>query len=737
MKRRDFLNLTPDQRRQFFAREIVGKKLYRQLPTIKRENINEEDRTIDLSIATDAPYDRWYYTEILSHEKGAVRLGRLNDGGAFCSDHDTRRQIGAFVPGTVRIEDHKTRGLVKFSERKAADDEWKDVLAGIRTKTSVGYIIHKYEYDEKTDTLTAIDWEPLEGSLVAVPADTDTGTDRELDLAGGRADEACSVCGDPDCADPDECDEAGSKSKAQSPKPQPQKNQIHPTHTTRRLRRARKGATTQRTTTMARPNTKRALRTQPQTACTPDSDPCNNERCDVHYEDASEERAAAVSPAPTNYAERFRSIAEAAALGAEEKKRFLAIASTRALESDEPDESELRKELLADRKKTFKATSPDPEHPETVASRIGGDVQLARIRSRVHLKYLKTHEEAFVLGRFLGGVMGLEESKSWCKENGISLRRVRAQSEGDNESGGVWVPTEWSDSMVVLREKNSIVRQFADIETMTSRTKNVRRQRQGLTAYPAGIKGTSRKVAQSEIEWDFFELIARKWKVTTKFEDEVTDDAMISFADKFAGESAYAFGRAEARSFFLGDGTSTYHGIVGLSAALLAVDATIGNIKGLTVASGNLFSEFVMGDFTKLVASLPEYADTENCAWYMSRYFFWNVVVPLMLAAGGTTVQEIENAPIKKFLSYPVRICQELPRANANSQVATYLGDLTLSSTFGDRLGQQVRQTDTNDDDWDNDLISMKCIERFDINHHDVGDTTDPGPVVGLISAAA
>jgi len=121
----------------------------------------------------------------------------------------------------------------------------------------------------------------------------------------------------------------------------------------------------------------------------------------------------------------------------------------------------------------------------------------------------------------------------------------------------------------------------------------------------------------------------------------------------------------------------------------------------------------------------------------MHRSVFWNTVVPLMLAAGGVSRNEIESMPVHTYLGYPVRICQSLPKTDAYSQIAILFGDISLSSTFGDRLGQQVKQTDTNDDDWDNDLLSMKSTERFDINHHDVGDTSEAGPVIGLISAAS
>ena len=485
---------------------------------------------------------------------------------------------------------------------------------------------------------------------------------------------------------------------------------------------------------MALKSLKRKLRTQ---NCPEGSEPCDNERCETHYEDDnSPERSAAPEQSRE---ERFAAIAKAASLGDEEGRRFALIASNRAL-GNEGDEADLKKALLDDRKARAKASSPDQEDPQAVASRNGGGA--ARITSRVRLKNFKNHEEAHRFGQFLGAVLRFDECRAFCRENGIALRRdgkrlSRAQSENDNASGGIWVPEEFSDTLVVLREQFGLVRQFGDVETMTSATKNVRRQRQGLTAYPAGAKGSSRKVAESEMDWDFFELVARKWKVTTKIEDELTEDAIISIADKFAGESAYAHAYAEDNAFFNADGSSTYHGVVGLKTKLRGVDATIANIKGLVVASGNLFSEFVLGDFIKVIAALPQYADNANTAWYMHRSFFWNTVVPLLIAAGGTTESDIANAPELKLRGYPVRISQVLPSSDANSQIACYFGDISKSSTFGDRLGQTVKQTDTNDDDWDNDLISMKCTTRWDVNHHDVGDTVKAGPVIGLISAAS
>jgi HK97 family phage major capsid protein len=62
---------------------------------------------------------------------------------------------------------------------------------------------------------------------------------------------------------------------------------------------------------------------------------------------------------------------------------------------------------------------------------------------------------------------------------------------------------------------------------------------------------------------------------------------------------------------------------------------------------------------------------------------------------------------------------------------------------FGDRRGVTVDMTDSNDDDFENNLISIRGTERFDINVHDVGNASatasqrEAGPIVGLITAAA
>jgi HK97 family phage major capsid protein len=113
-------------------------------------------------------------------------------------------------------------------------------------------------------------------------------------------------------------------------------------------------------------------------------------------------------------------------------------------------------------------------------------------------------------------------------------------------------------------------------------------------------------------------------------------------------------------------------------------------------------------------------------------------MVPLMLASGGVTASEVATGAVWKnpvFLGYPVRISQKMPSSQANSQVPCFFGDLALAAMFGDRRSTTIAMSEHSA--FDTDEIAIRGSQRFDINVHDVGNATDPGPIVGLLTAAA
>ncbi len=157
-----------------------GTRVERAL-TFERAQINADARTAELAFSSETPYERWWGIEVLDNTASAVRLGRLTSGGPLLMDHDTRDQVG--VIESVRIDaDRVGRAVVRFGKSARAEEVWQDVQDGIRRNVSVGYAIHKATLVETSDTgldtYRVTDWEPLEISLVSVPADASVGIGR-------------------------------------------------------------------------------------------------------------------------------------------------------------------------------------------------------------------------------------------------------------------------------------------------------------------------------------------------------------------------------------------------------------------------------------------------------------------------------------------------------------------------------------------------------------------------------
>ncbi len=176
---------------------------------------------IDLAISSEAPYERWFGIEILSHKADAVDLSRLSDGRhPLLLNHDTEKQIGVITQ--VRLDsDAMLRGRAKFSRSALAQEIRQDVEDGIRSLVSVGYMIDKIEEMDPSDptgkralrklsgdeferemrskfgdsfsraglaaarakneeppVFVVTRWTPFEGSIVPVPADTTVGVGR-------------------------------------------------------------------------------------------------------------------------------------------------------------------------------------------------------------------------------------------------------------------------------------------------------------------------------------------------------------------------------------------------------------------------------------------------------------------------------------------------------------------------------------------------------------------------------
>jgi HK97 family phage major capsid protein/HK97 family phage prohead protease len=149
--------------------------------TLDKTRAQEDQRTVEATLATENPVARRGYTEVLRCTPENVDLSR-GDSMPLLWNHDTGDVVG--VAENVRCHGGKLRARLRFSTSAQGEKVWQDVRAGILTGISVGYQIAGTE--ERTEDsrliVTATRWQPLEASIVAIPADHHAGVGRSLSL---------------------------------------------------------------------------------------------------------------------------------------------------------------------------------------------------------------------------------------------------------------------------------------------------------------------------------------------------------------------------------------------------------------------------------------------------------------------------------------------------------------------------------------------------------------------------
>lgn len=156
---------------------------------VTRASVNLDARTVEIAFASETPYERWWGTEILDCTTPSIRSQRLTSGANLLCDHNGSDVVG--VVESFSIDgDRVCRAVVRFGKSERANEVFVDVQDGIRQNISVGYLIHEAVLvgtKDGRETYRVTDWEPLEVSLVSIPADPTVGVGRSLPTAVARA----------------------------------------------------------------------------------------------------------------------------------------------------------------------------------------------------------------------------------------------------------------------------------------------------------------------------------------------------------------------------------------------------------------------------------------------------------------------------------------------------------------------------------------------------------------------
>lgn len=358
-------------------------------------------------------------------------------------------------------------------------------------------------------------------------------------------------------------------------------------------------------------------------------------------------------------------------------------------------------------------------------------------KSRVY----KSDKDAYVAGRFLLNTLVKDpRDVDWDREkrffayHNTPLTRVgetRVATEAVNTAGGYLVPDVMSNRLIELRLDFGVFRREATVMTMGSDNLSIPRKTGEVTAY---FVDETDAITASDMAWDQVVLNPKKLATLSRISSDLNEDSMVSIADAITRSAAFALAQKEDQCGFIGDGTSTYGGMHG--AAIKIIDGNHSASVNQASANENLLSELDLPDFEATVGLLPDYARA-TAKWYCDPTVYYNAMIALANAAGGNTIETLQRGDMpagRMFMGYPVVFVNAMSGGTASTDLASLVvalfGDLSLSSTFGDRRGITIARDESRY--FENDQIAIKVTERFDIVNHDLGDTSTAGPLCAL-----
>ncbi len=160
-------------------------------------NVDDENRTMDLTFSSEAPVDQYFGREVLSHSPGAADLSTLKNGAPLLWNHD-KNDIRGVVESAHIGNDKRGHATVRFSKSAKGEEAFQDAKDKIIRGVSVGYRIKSMKQsggDKANPEFTIDKWHPTEISLAPVPADNSVGIGRAAE--GGEQDVAVELINEP------------------------------------------------------------------------------------------------------------------------------------------------------------------------------------------------------------------------------------------------------------------------------------------------------------------------------------------------------------------------------------------------------------------------------------------------------------------------------------------------------------------------------------------------------------
>ena len=294
------------------------------------------------------------------------------------------------------------------------------------------------------------------------------------------------------------------------------------------------------------------------------------------------------------------------------------------------------------------------------------------------------------------------------------------QVEFNQQLGGALVPQVFVPQLIWLTEQYGAGPRLANVVPMGSESAAYPRKT-GITAMTPMGEGSTMTVTTNS--YGNVTLTAKEYGCLMSYSNSLFNDAAVNVADDIANTMAEAKAIAVDNAYFLGDGTSTYAGQVGLTAAL----PSGAYING----SGATWASLTKEDFTGIMGAVQN-INAARLSFACSRQFFVQVMMRLDKATSQFKDIMSGNLGGGTFMGYPVQFVQVMPIASASTNRVCYFGDFTGGSMIGDRQDLTIATSDQFL--FNTNSVAVRGVARFNVNIHGDGRGSTVGPIAALVT---
>jgi HK97 family phage major capsid protein len=321
------------------------------------------------------------------------------------------------------------------------------------------------------------------------------------------------------------------------------------------------------------------------------------------------------------------------------------------------------------------------------------------------------------------------KATSWCREHGI----LNQQDTVTSGKGPELIPAPLESAIIEIREMYGVMRRFARMYPMSSKTLDIPKFVSGLSV---GLVAELAAQVLTEKTWTQVNLVAKKAGGFAQWSTEVGEDAIISLAADLSRDFGIAFALREDFTGFTGDGVADFAnmGITGI------IDTLHANATHTLGAGSTAVTDIALSDYEIMLGMITN--TMVDLRWFCSKSVYYASIHPLKTAAGGNTIATLSDGdPLTagsdfRWLGVEGVWTNVLPASSAAAGTAgvVILGDLSQGVAFGDRRGVTVQVS--NDIKIIEDAVVMTANSRFDIQTHTTGENADQRVIVQLSLAA-